>query len=140
MKMKRRGFMGSIAAALTINPSSQIEAVAGHVISPTIGSLTGSGAVAGVGASTSWATREKAKISLLKMLNPKWFEQKRRMAAKNVNRLDIDIASFQSVSMAGKIAMQRERNYQTEYMREYDWAEIREAEDQFEAANKFFQS
>jgi len=59
-----------------------------------------------------WEKRQLARNAALKLLDPEWLRDKRRHEAKYINHLDLDIAAFQSVSLAGKVAMQRERNFQ----------------------------
>jgi len=61
----------------------------------------------------------------LNKINPEWLKTKRRQNAKAVQQFDMDLASLHSVSLAAKVAFQRERNYEREYIEETEWMKIR---------------
>lgn len=130
--MKRRGFMGLFGAALAVGPE-QIAKDAGFSLDPLEGwqgsdhSLLddiGEG-IAGPDLNSvnvdpvSW--EKKKKLSVLRAMRwfkPAFFEQKRRDEAKHISVLDLNIASLRSCSVAGKVAMQRELNYQKNILEE----------------------
>ena len=134
--MKRRGFMGGIAAALATTPEKVLKA-SGVSSSPIgAGSILPQPFVGSYGETKihaeSWRISEKMRFNALKMLNPWWFERKRRMDAHPINALDPNIAALRSVSPQAKIAMQRELQYRTQFEREIEFNEIGIFADQFQ--------
>lgn len=59
-----------------------------------------------------WEKRQLARKAALKLFDPEWFRKKRSQEAKYVGCIDLDIAVLHSVSVAGKVAIMRKRNYQ----------------------------
>lgn len=58
-----------------------------------------------------WEKRQLAKNAALKLMEPAWYRDKRWQQAKYVSTIDLDISSMRSVSMAGMVAIQRQRNF-----------------------------
>ena len=117
MAMKRRGFLGGIAAAFATTPEKVLKAAG--VEASQLGQLTPSGGIisGGLNATTygspglPWYKAEKARVLAMRTFAPWLLEKKRRRQAYHVGSLDVNIASLRSVSPAAKIAMQRELNY-----------------------------
>lgn len=113
--MKRRGFIGMFGAALASGPE-KVAKLAGIGIDPLNETYPTSGLVphgpSPAESAVAYAQKRIFKFNLLKQLNPGWFTDKRRAQAKYVGRLDLDLASMHSVSLAGKVAFQRERQFQ----------------------------
>ena len=138
--MKRRSFLGALGAALAVGPetvakqsglSLDVFGASGLMPQPSLLSI---GAIAASGAG-AWEKKKLFQINILKTLNPEWFKAQRRENAKHVGQLDVSIAALRSVSVAGKISMQRERNYQTQMANEEKWLNFRLQERLFEDAN-----
>lgn len=117
MELKRRGFLGGMLAAFATTPEKVLKAsgvdesaighaIGGQYVEPLTESFFG---VSSDGAQGYAA--ERVKLLALKALRPKWFEDKRREHARDIEVLDVDLASFRSVSPAAKICIQRQRNY-----------------------------
>lgn len=116
-QIKRRGFLGGIAAALATTPEKVLKATG---VSPTqigreFGIRSGEYAVPTAAETISgglpWWKAERARIFAMRTFAPWLLEKKRRANAHHVSYLDINIASLRSVSPAAKIAMQRELQY-----------------------------
>lgn len=63
---------------------------------------------------------------------PDWIKRLWQEQARHVNQIDPDIAALQSTSLAGKIAAQRARNYQTieeRFWRGLSWEDARSEAD-----------
>jgi hypothetical protein len=131
-------------AALAVGPEA-VAKQAGVNLDPfALGGVSRAGLVSGslgaavpdVASSPAFYEKQQlARIKLLKFLNPKWLQESRRDSAKYVSQIDMDLAVLRSVSLAGKVTIQRERNYQRELDREETWASHRLQERLFEAAN-----
>lgn len=59
-----------------------------------------------------WEKQQLARATALKIMDPEWHREKRRQQANYIHTLDLDLAALHSVSLAGKVAIQRERNFQ----------------------------
>ncbi|MFT3987205.1 hypothetical protein [Aestuariivirga sp.] len=64
-----------------------------------------------LGEKEPWAAREVAKWNALSILKPLWHERKLRRHASRVYALDIDLVSMRSMSLAARVAIQKERNF-----------------------------
>lgn len=113
MEIKRRGFLGGVLAAFATTPEKVLKA--SGIAESQLGYGSGVPSVLNhgrsAGAETPWFVNRRIKLVALKTLRPWWFEQKLRAEAKHVNLLDVDVASYRSVSPAAKIAIMRERVY-----------------------------
>lgn len=130
MNIKRRSFLGISLGGLVAGPSALAKKVAEQAGFSTInkfgtgaqvyGDLTPGpstddygGRSIGDNAKKYVESQQKKLLNLktLKFLKPAWFEQKRRERAREVYALDLDLAAMNSMSLAAKVAIQRERNY-----------------------------
>jgi len=130
MKLKRRSFLGISIGGILSGPKVVAEKVAEQAGLGTIGAFGAGGDVFGgliPGAeSDEWGAKSAGDVSsyvagqrkkllnlqALQFLKPDWFEEKRRSRASEVYALDMDLAAMHSMSMAAKVAIQKERNYQ----------------------------
>lgn len=134
--MKRRGFLGGIAAALTTTPEKVLRASG---VNPTVlGSPTEVNTRFGAAVQienptplSSWNLTERIRLLALKAAAPWWLEKQRRARAKHVRYLEPHIACLVSVSPAMKINMQREFQYRTQFELELERNELSIAEEQF---------
>lgn len=135
--MNRRGILGGLAALMTNKPKvedlAKIDMTGLDYGIPTPSLVSGGSILHNTiaGPNGSWNKARLAQIELLKLLNPDWFERKRRLSTRNVGRIDPDIAVHRSWSLAAKIAAQRERNYQRELAQETEWLQVNIAEEMF---------
>jgi hypothetical protein len=67
-----------------------------------------------------YTTADHARKELLRLANPFYLEQRREDDAL-VNRLDPDLASRHSMSLAARICVQRERNVERAMDRHKRW-------------------
>jgi hypothetical protein len=130
--MKRRGFLGGILASPLALKAAAEEKIAklsgwrdGDLLSPVGTDLVDTladNAPGGIGfGGESWMARAVKEAKLLRTLAPELFERKRRREAKEVRSIDPDLAALQSMSLAAKIAFQRERLYHRTLEEEAGW-------------------
>lgn len=147
--MKRRGFFGMIAGAVAAGPSAakSVAKQAGINLSPVafgeiipMKSLSDNCVPNSVGASIgkSWTETRLLRFNLLKSLRPAFFEKRHRDNARHVNRFDLDLSSLQSMSLAAKVAVQRERNYRRLIAEEEGYLNSSWEEEQFEKLHGMF--
>ena len=74
----------------------------------------------GHGPAKDWAHKKLMKNQALRFLRPQWYIDKHRHNASYVRDLDIDLAMHKSMSLAAKIAFQKERNFQQRMSPERD--------------------
>lgn len=110
--MKRRGFLGGAIASLVAKPKVSQEAAA-KLAGVNFSGMSRSDMFDGPSGSVGVLSPvdQITRLNALRLLNPWWREAERRRNAKSVYAIHHSIASLQSVSLAGKINMQRERNY-----------------------------
>ena len=140
MNVKRRGFFGLLAGAVAAGPKVAAETAkqAGVALQPF--SADGANPVESLVShpspmGSSWAAQRLARVNLLKLLRPGFVDKKARMSARHVNRLDLDLAAMQSMSLAAKITAQRERNYQRALGAEEEWIKLEVEEDVWNRMN-----
>ncbi len=116
--MKRRGFLGFLAGGAVAGPGMAKQAAAATLADLNVAALAGgiagedsyyggsTGAIKSGRSSSGWAKVELAK--LLTRTSEQHAHFKRRL---RVHTLDPDLASYRSIALHQKIAMQRERNY-----------------------------
>jgi len=114
--------MGGLAAIFASTPEKVLNAAGVKVTD--VGAASGglppmiepliqnTGLPKALGDETPWYITNGLKLRALRLVRPHWFEKRRRLNARHVQTLDVDLASFRSVSPAAKIAIQRERQYQ----------------------------
>lgn len=61
-----------------------------------------------------WYITRRLRLEAIKLFNRGYLEEKARREAKYVRNIDPDIMALQSVSLAGKIFMQRKRQFEKE--------------------------
>lgn len=129
MIVKRRGFLGFLGGGIAAGPK-KIAELAGINLDPLANGATaatadelipggvhdyGRGLKSVSSASNRfsgwWEKQQLARSTALKIMDPEWYREKRRQQANYVHTLDLDLAALHSVSMAGKVAIQRERNF-----------------------------
>lgn len=118
--MKRRGFMGGLAALLAAKPKPEDLAKINTSGISEYGNIVGEYAS---GDGMSWSEPPEPEepgahyrnrlneLLTLKRENPEWLHRRRLLDAKGVSFIDADIAVMQSWSLAAKVAAQRQRNY-----------------------------
>ncbi len=140
--MKRRGFLGGILAsplALKAAAEEKIASLSNIYMKGTtqvstsvledIAIARDSWGGESVGISgESWTARRLKELRLLKTFAPQLLEKKRRADARRVHEIDPDLAGLQSMSLAAKIAFQRERLYKRSLEEEQTWIERLEEE------------
>ena len=130
--MKRRGFLGGILAsplALKAAAEEKVAKLSGWWdgdLSPVGTDLVhtlADNAPGGIHefAGEIWVARAVKEANLLRTLAPELLERKRRREAKEVRSIDPDLAALQSMSLAAKIAFQRERLYHRTIEEEAGW-------------------
>lgn len=67
--------------------------------------------------------RRLAYLNFIKTLSPAWYEEKERKRARYIEGFDLDLAANRSMSLAAKVAIQRERNYRR--LNSHDRQEVR---------------
>lgn len=110
MKTTRRKFFGFVAAAPVAAQS-----VAEKLVGLSTPSVFGHSGVVRSQVAPSDSDRPRKRLSDFYRLFgdlPEWAIRQARENSKYVHRLDTDIASFRSVSLAAKISMQSERDFQ----------------------------
>ncbi len=137
-QMKRRGFLGGIAAALATTPEKVLKAsgvqsspIGGDPFPPSPNLI--SPGMTSVGSTMPWWKAEKARIIALRTFAPWLLEKKRRRQARYVHVLDVNISCLRSVSPAAKIAMQRELQYRRQLEAELEGLDLQEEEMDFHA-------
>ena len=131
--MKRRGFLGGILASpLALKAAAEEKAAKlsgwwdGDLLSPVGTDLVHTladntpGELISINME-SWVARAVKEAQLLQTLAPELLERKRRREAKEVRSIDPDLAALQSMSLAAKIAFQRERLYHRTLEEEAGW-------------------
>jgi hypothetical protein len=115
--MKRRGFLGGLAAAVVAKPkvdAKAVEAAMGITDAAPIFPPSGLGGIGGrnvAGVSEKWALNELTQYRALKALMPDWWVDERRDDSKHVGTFDPDLACMVSMSPAVKRAIQQDRNF-----------------------------
>lgn len=111
--MKRRGFLGFLAGGAVAAPGMAKQAVASSMADLSLEGISGSvvgdgsfGPVAVIGQS-DWAAKSLAQIVGRTAQQHEYFKRRTR-----VDRLDPDLATYRSLALHAKIAMQRDRDYQ----------------------------
>ena len=113
--MKRRKFLGFLAAS-PIAAKQAAEKAAAELSNVDLNGFqkepTG-------GPSASPIVDQSSTVRRLLAINgiPDWKMQELRENARHVSRIDPNVAALRSVSLAGKVAMQRNRNFETERSR-----------------------
>lgn len=120
--MKRRGFLGGLAAALTTKPQIDAKALMGV---ETSGLSVAFGVPVGMAPDQpqsyiSHLQSGLARQAVLRTLRPEWWIAEKRDESR-VTSLDPDIAAMHSWSMAAKITAQRERNFKDRIESEDKW-------------------
>ena len=115
--MKRRGFLGGLAAAVVAKPKVDAKAVEAAMgigdpgpIFPA-SSLGGLGGAVNIAGGEQWALRELTQFRAIKALMPDWWVDERRDDSKHVGTFDSDLACMVSMSPAVKRAIQQDRNF-----------------------------
>jgi len=113
--MKRRGFLGFLAGGAVAGPGMAKQAAAATLADLNVAALAGGipGEDQGYGApfpmpgdQSGWAQMQLAKLLSRTAEQHAHFKRRQR-----VHTLDPDIASYRSIALHQKIAMQRERDY-----------------------------
>lgn len=146
----RRGFLGFFAGGIAAGPK-KIAQLAGIELNPMYGGFTAAtaddlipstGRSVGPRASSSnpkppgfYERKGLKKLNLIKFFAPEWYTDKRRDEAKAVHYFDLDLSTMKSVSIAGKVAIQRERNFHRQLQLEEDRLNLRLQERMWTAAN-----
>lgn len=112
--MKRRGFLGFLAGGAVAVPGMAKQAVASSMADLSLegisGVVAGDGGFGPVAASigqSDWAAKSLAQIVGRTAQQHEYFKRRTR-----VDRLDPDLATYRSLALHAKIAMQRDRDYQ----------------------------
>lgn len=139
--MKRRGFLGGILASPLALKAAAEEKIASlsniymkgttqvstSVLEDIVARDSWGGESVGI-SGESWTARRLKELRLLKTFAPQLLEKKRRADARRVHEIDPDLAGLQSMSLAAKIAFQRERLYKRSLEEEQTWIERLEEE------------
>jgi len=139
--MKRRGFLGGILASPLALKAAAEEKIASlsniymkgttqvstSVLEDIVARDSWGGESVGI-SGESWTARGLKELRLLKTFAPQLLEKKRRADARRVHEIDPDLAGLQSMSLAAKIAFQRERLYKRSLEEEQTWIERLEEE------------
>jgi hypothetical protein len=142
MSLKRRGFLGGVAAAFATTPDKVLRASGISTGDANIGRIGPGGFSSSAREPVStiynynnpdrtWAVTRKLELQALHAAMPEWFEKRRRKAAKNVHVLDPNIDALVSVSKIGKINMQMELQYRRNLIEELESLDITIAQDEW---------
>lgn len=119
--MQRRGLLGGMAALFAApvakNIPPQIENISDPLRHVGVATAVDAESLANGLEAASKKTVERYNKKLLKnqalrFFKPSWFVEQKRSYANNVQELDLDLATHRSMSVAAKIAIQKERNFQ----------------------------
>jgi hypothetical protein len=116
--MRRRGFLGGLLASPLlggVKPEDAALEASGISINPirhptpdTLSDLTDT---VGFEGNKPWFVQRRLKLEFVKLFDSSYFEEAARRNAKEVHSIEPDILALRSVSAAGKVAIQRERNF-----------------------------
>lgn len=116
--MRRRGFLGGLLASPLLGgvksedialEASGISIKPLRALTPdNLGDLTG---MKELGDTRPWYLQRRVELEFIKFFDPKYFIDAARRNAKEIHYIEPDILALRSVSAAGKVAIQRERNF-----------------------------
>lgn len=126
--MKRRGFLGFLGGAVAAGPAMAKQAATVGMEAMSLAGVNAAAAGSEIEASFAWATAPGNPIAPISPLDPKhWIQQElrelvgmtaeereRRRRCTRVHGLDPDLAANRSFSLAAKVRLQRDRNFERE--------------------------